>query len=196
MPNKRFRFSQARRKRTIASLLAGGLVIIALTAGSFYMTLQQERRLTVLDPLDSGEEIESEEAIELRETGAAFEPAAEISIDEKERNDEQRRSDIAAIHSALQSYFQEHNQYPRLAQLNSEQFRENNFSELARETFKDPVDEGSRIVITRTPQEATYAYDVVDENGFTCEPSGRACVSYRLSALLSDGLSFTLDSEE
>ncbi len=197
MPNKIIRLRHARRKRTIASLLFGGLIIVGLVVSSFYFTLRQERSLTVLDPADDTTvDTEDDSMVELQDTTDIFEPARELSIDEKERNDQQRRSDIAAIHSALQAYYQQHGDYPKLTQLNSDQFREANFPDVPEEIFQDPADEGSRIVITRTAQPATYAYDVVDEDGFTCEPSRRACVSYSLSALLSGGLAFTLDSDE
>lgn len=197
MPNRIIRIRRARRKRTIASLLIGGVTVVGLVTISFYLTLQQERNLTVLDPVDTAlVDAETDDIVELQDVTNVFEPARELSIDEKERNDQQRRSDIAAIHSALQAYYQQNGSYPKLTQLNSDQFREVNFPDVPEEMFKDPADEGSRVVITRTAQEATYAYDVVDEDGFTCEPSRRVCVSYSLSALLSGGLAFTLDSDE
>lgn len=197
MTNKIIRLRHARRKRTIASLLFGGLIIVGLVVSSFYFTLRQERSLTVLDPADDTTvDTEDDSMVELQDTTDIFEPARELSIDEKERNDQQRRSDIAAIHSALQAYYQQNGSYPKLTQLNSDKFRAANFPDVPEETFKDPADEDTRVVITRTAQEATYAYDVVDEDGFTCEPSRRVCVSYSLSALLSGGLAFTLDSDD
>lgn len=197
MPNK-FRLKHARRKRTIAALMVGGLLLVGVVASSFYLTLQQERRLTVFGPAGSADEQADNPETETtdREMANLFEPAAELSLDEKNRKDEQRRSDISDIHDALQRYFSENGRYPKLTELNSEQFRDIHFPDMPKETFQDPADTGVRVVITRTPQRATYAYDVVNEDGFTCEPSGRQCVSYKLSALLSGGLAFSIESDE
>jgi type II secretory pathway pseudopilin PulG len=198
MPN-RFRLKHVRRKRTIAGLVVGGMVLIGLVVGSFYITLQQERGLTVFAPTNAADEDESSETEDVttdREMADFFEPAAELSIDEQERKDEQRQNDLSEIHEALQQHYQEHGRYPTLTQMNSVQFRDANFPSLTKEVFQDPADTDSRVVITRTPQKATYAYDVVDEDGYTCEPSGRTCVSYTLSALLSGGLTYSIDSND
>lgn len=197
MLNK-FHLRHARRKRTIMGLVFGGLLLFALVAGSYYITLQEERGLTAFDPAVSEDEEASEEDYEVIESEMEdlFEPAGEVSIDDKERKDEQRRSDLSEIHEALQQYYSEHGRYPTISQLNSDGFREANFPEAPREIFQDPADTGSRIVITRTPQAATYAYDAVDDEGYTCEPSGRSCASYTLSALLSSELTYSIDSDD
>lgn len=166
--------------------------MIGLVALGFYGTLQQERRLTVIDPIETDVRDDGQVVI----TDDFFEPAGETSIDNRELYDEQRRANIKAIHEALQAYYAEKDSYPTITQLNSEGFRTQNFSDLPTDTFKDPADAGSRISITRTPQPNVYAYDVLNEDGYTCEPAGRSCVAYSLSAVLSGGLSFTLTSDE
>ena len=192
MRNRNFFLRQAQRKRTIAGFIFGGFIIIGLVAVGFYGTLQQERQLTVIDPVDTDVRDEGQVVI----TDDFFEPAGETSIDNQELYDEQRRANVEAIHEALQSYYAEHDSYPTLTQLNSEGFRTQNFSDVPTDTFKDPADAGSRISITRTPQPNVYSYDVLNEDGYTCEPAGRSCVSYTLSAVLGGGLAFTLASDD
>ncbi len=196
MPVSSFFKRRARRKRTIAGLLIVGLVGIAFVVWAFYGNVQQERLLTVLDPVDSAQDDDIENGEHAGSTAQFFEPAGELSVDEKKINDEQRQADLAAIHAALQDYFASNGQYPSLPNMNSNGFRQKNFPELDEATFKDPADESSQIAITRTPQEYVYAYDVVDRNGYTCEPAGRACVGYRLSAILSSGLAYSINHDD
>lgn len=185
-------------KRTIALLFALALALVGSVSYGMYHTMRSERALSVIDPaIEPIEDEEHDEDYEVYSIGGrSFEPARELSIDEKERYDSQRRDDIQQIHQALQAHHSEHGKYPRLSNLNSDRYREAHFPELDREVFRDPEDSASQVSLTRTPQQHVYAYNVLNDQGYTCEPVGRACVSYTLSATLSSGLLYSIDHNE
>ena len=188
---------QPTRKRSIALLFAFALVLFGGVSYGMYTTIRSERALTVIDPASEQTEEESDEDYEVLSVDTrSFDPAGELSIDEKERYDAQRRDDIQQIHGALQAYRVEHGDYPRLTSLNSDRFRETHFPDLDSDVFRDPDDSASQISLTRPPQKHVYAYDVVNAEGYTCEPIGRECTSYTLSTTLSGGLLFSIDHNE
>jgi|AntRauTorckE6833_2_1112554.scaffolds.fasta_scaffold00834_4 hypothetical protein len=181
------------RKRILVGFIFVGLVLGSVVALYFFRTLQTER-----DPVTANPVVADIRANE--ESGAVadslFSDADEDVIDLQELRDNQRRENIDAIHAELQRYYQENNQYPSLANMNSTGFRQGVFPGLEDADFTDPENDDFSVTITRTPQPAVYSYEVVDENGYTCEPVGRQCVSYTLSALLSTELAYQLSSED
>lgn len=198
MFRKKFSHYQPNRKRSIVLLFVVALALVGSVVFGVYQTMRNERALSVIDP--ASELVVDEEHEEDYEvysvSGRSFDPASELSIDEKERYDAQRRDDIRQIHQALQAYRAKHSEYPRLSNLNSDRFRETHFPELSRDVFRDPEDGASQISLTRTPQKHVYAYDVLNDQGYTCEPVGRACVSYTLTTMLSGGLLYSIDHNE
>lgn len=198
MARRNFSHYQLKRKRSIALFFVLALVLVGSVGFGVYATMRSERALSVIDPAtELAADEEHEEDYEVYSIdGRSFDPASELSLDEKERYDAQRRDDIQQIHQALQAYRVEHGQYPRLTSLNSDRYRETNFAELDREVFRDPEDSASQVSLTRTPQTHVYAYDVLNEEGFTCEPVGRSCVSYALTATLSGGLLYSIDHND
>lgn len=201
MARQRFSQYQPKRKRSIALLFVLALALVGSVGYGVYQTMRSERALSVIDPaselIEDEEHEEHEEDYEVYSIGGRnFDPASELSIDEKERYDSQRRDDIQQIHQALQAYRAKHGEYPRLSNLNSDRFRETHFPELDREVFRDPEDSASQISLTRTPQQHVYAYDVLNDQGYTCEPVGRACVTYTLTTTLSGGLLYSIDHNE
>lgn len=198
MARQKFSYYQPKRKRSIALLFVLALALVGSVGYGVYQTMRSERALSVIDP--ASEPIENEDNEEDYEVYSvntrSFDPAGELSIDEKERYDEQRREDIRLIHEALQEYWAAQGEYPRLSSFNSDRFRETHFPQLDRDVFRDPEDKASQISLTRTPQKHVYAYDVLDERGYTCEPVGRTCVSYTLTTTLSGGLLYSIDHNE
>lgn len=181
------------RRRIIFALMASGLLLLAGLAWLFVWNIQVERSLTTTEepPVIS----DAEDTVFVERTTPIFDSAEEPTVELEEINDNQRRENIDAIHSALQAYFAEHDSYPTLTNMNSDQFRLQMFPQLDNDDFRDPDDSSSQIAITRTAQPAVYAYDVVNENGFTCEPHDRVCTSYTLLAQLSDGTVYSVTSD-
>lgn len=180
-----------RRKRVITSFFVIGLLLIGLVSGMFYQRLTQERGLSAIDPpeLQQSADSSAEDSVRLERL---FEPASEASVEVRQLHDKQRRDNIDAIHEALQARWQEKTRYPRLSELNSAGYRSGAFPELDEDVFLDPDKADRNIAITRTPQATVYAYNVVDENGYTCEIDVRVCVGYELAAILSDGSVYML----
>lgn len=185
------------RRRIIAALIIGGLVLLAGVAFLFFVHLQGERQLTAVDPPTESSSGEDENTIRYGSSDSMFESAEESSAIELEQiHDNQRRADIDAIHDGLQAYGANQGEYPRLSNMNSRSFRGSSFPDLEDDTFLDPAQPDSRVVMTRTPQLATYAYEPVNQDGYTCELRGRECVNYTLKVLLSDGTEYSRSSEE
>ncbi|MCA1807361.1 MAG: hypothetical protein LC687_05895 [Actinobacteria bacterium] len=180
------------RRRIIASFIIGGILVIGAVAWLFLSQLQAERQLTAVDPPDTSTD---EETTSSDISGRVFSEAEKPATELRDIHDNQRRDNIDAIHRGLQVYFSEKGVYPDLTNMNSDSFRQGAFPELEPADFKDPDDTDSRVVITRTPQRGVYAYEPVDANGYTCEPVGRNCVNYSVSAILSDGVVYTLSSD-
>lgn len=185
------------RRRIIAALLVGGLALLAGVAFWFFVHVQGERQLTAVDPPTDSSSTEAESTMRFEGSDSMFESAEEsTTIELEEIHDNQRRADIDAIHDGLQAYGADRGEYPRLSNLNSRSFRQSAFPDLGEENFLDPAQFESRVVITRTPQIATYAYEPVNDDGYTCELRGRECVNYTVKVLLSDGTEYSRSSEE
>lgn len=100
-------------------------------------------------------------------------------VQRKARNAE-RESDIKAIHTQLEAYFQEQNTYPTLANLNDSTWRSNNMKTLDAEALKDP--KGTGQTLSGTVGANSYSY------AGTCDANG--CSTYTLTAVREGGTNF------
>lgn len=108
-------------------------------------------------------------------------------IQQKARDNE-RVTDIKALHGQIEAYFIEHTFYPSLNELNdtaSGGFLETNMKGLDKEALRDP--RGNVEVITNTPTSNTYSYEVAPVG---CDNSATACNSYTLTAKLESGTDY------
>jgi prepilin-type N-terminal cleavage/methylation domain-containing protein len=92
-------------------------------------------------------------------------------IQRKARNAE-RESDVKAVHTQLEAYFNEQNTYPTLANMNDAAWRATNMKSLDAEALKDP--QGSAQTLVAAPVVKAYSYEP------TCDANG--CSAYTLTA--------------
>jgi hypothetical protein len=183
---------QRNRKRRTVALILLGVGLIGGIVGVYAWTLQTERDPATSSPVATSEATNPEPEIATPEDlfSRAEVPAVQLS----EVFDNQRTADIDTIGSLLGGYFRDNGRYPRMTQMNSDQFRAEAFTTVPATTFQDPEDPDTITVFTRTPQERVYSYNPVDANGYTCEPINRHCTQYTLSVILSDGSVYSLSS--
>lgn len=184
------------RKRTIAAFFVLGLILLLAPVAFFYYHLRQERQLTVDEPPAETSSATDSDHNNLPVPQDFFEAAEEKSVEVRGMHDKQRQENIDAIHQALQAHYAEEGAYPTLTRMNSDGYRQGAFPNLTNEDFIDPDNVDAAVTITRTPQATVYAYDVVNEDGYTCEPSGRKCVDYTLTALLSNNSLYSVTTNE
>lgn len=106
--------------------------------------------------------------------------------------DTERQTDIKALHGQLEAYYAQNGRYPTLANVNSSSWRQQNMLGLDNEALKDP--DGSSYNLVAAPQPNNYAYVVKAANGTACDNVSKDCTAYTLTAVLSDGSSFTKQS--
>lgn len=103
--------------------------------------------------------------------------------------DSKRQSDISSLHTALEAYYVVNGEYPSLAQVNDEQFRQDNLKGVPSETFADP--KGSSDKLADRVGANVYSYVLVPA---TCNAKTVKCTYYELSAKLEDGTVYTKQS--
>lgn len=103
-------------------------------------------------------------------------------IQRKARNAE-RQSDIKAIHTQLEAYFNEANAYPTLANLNDSAWRGTNMKSLDADALKDP--KGSAQTLLAAATTTDYGYTL------TCDASTPPICTYALTAKIEGGSDYT-----
>lgn len=102
---------------------------------------------------------------------------------QRNARDRAREADINALHSQLEYYYGQKNQYPTLTELNTESFRTENLKGLDAEALRDPSSDS--YVIVDTPGAAVYSYEATPAG---CDNVDTACTGYTLTATYeSDG---------
>lgn len=102
--------------------------------------------------------------------------------------DAERKSDIRALQSKLAEYYAINGFYPTLAQLNNADWRKANFtSSFPDAALKDPS--GTSAVLAATSSTTQYSYSSTG-----CGASGSECQAFTLTATLSNGEKYSVDS--
>ena len=100
---------------------------------------------------------------------------------QKKGRDQERRTDVNALHGQLEAYFASNAKYPTLANVNDATWRSTNMKGLDVEALKDP--KGTTSALAATVSATQYAY-VVTPAG--CDNSTTECTDYTLEADLED----------
>jgi hypothetical protein len=101
--------------------------------------------------------------------------------------DTERKSDISALQTQLETYYADNGYYPTLANLNDAAWRKTNMPRLDREALRDP--EGALPKLVASAQATAYSYSPAPAN---C--TGQSCTDYTLTATLSNGSKYTRQS--
>lgn len=108
-------------------------------------------------------------------------------IQQKARNTK-RQTDIAAIQTQLEAFYQTAGYYPNLTDINSTTWRATNMKSLDAGALVDPSSTcipASASCVVGTAAAKTYAYAATDAAGATCDgasPADQACAKYTLTA--------------
>jgi hypothetical protein len=103
--------------------------------------------------------------------------------------DNLRKADLSYISSKIHDYYKTNNYFPTLNQINSLQFDNNIPGGIDRNKFKDPS--GSKEMLLAVSNISGYTYQALPVD---CNNSNRLCLSYRLSAVLSNGKAYIINS--
>jgi len=104
---------------------------------------------------------------------------------------EQRKTDISALQTAIDIYKANNDKYPTLAQVNNSEFRKANLKNLTDSNLQDPKwsakskncesSNTATLQDSAKPDASCYGYALTPSN---CDNAGIACSSYSLSANL------------
>lgn len=100
--------------------------------------------------------------------------------------DSKRKSDVSSLHTGIEAYFVQAQQYPTLTEINDNAaggFRETNLKGIPSETFTDP--KAANDQMAAAPAASVYSYEVTPAG---CDNSaGNECTGYTLTATLESG---------
>jgi prepilin-type N-terminal cleavage/methylation domain-containing protein len=116
-------------------------------------------------------------------------------IQQKAR-DSKRKTDIAAVQAALESFYSSNNYYPTASQLNNSTWRGTNMKGFDAEALKDPKGTASTVIAGTTPTATQYAYDAKDAGctNDTTDPT-TLCTNFSINAKLeADGSTISKQS--
>jgi len=101
-------------------------------------------------------------------------------IQAKARNSE-RSSDMSALQTQLEAFFQNSGYYPSLADMNSASWLSTNMKSLDQNALIDPSNPTSKTLVNG-PVAKSYSYQVTDSSGNSCETTDTNCAKYTLTA--------------
>lgn len=104
-------------------------------------------------------------------------------------DDAKRKADLSALQTQLEAYFAQNGRYPTLADVNDATWRQANMPSLQAGALQDPA--ASSAMLSAAPQKGSYSYEPKDNSGGACDDKTADCVSYKLTAYLSDGTTIT-----
>lgn len=104
-------------------------------------------------------------------------------VQKKERNSE-RQNDIKVVHGHLETYFNQNNKYPSLAEINSAAWLKSNLKNLDAKNLTDPKAKNAQL--TTKPTVSIYSYEVTSIDGKPCNNVEVDCVKYTLTATYED----------
>lgn len=100
--------------------------------------------------------------------------------------DSQRSADVSAIVTQLEAYKSDNGNYPSLGNLNSQAWRTANLKSLDNDALVDPQTvcnpETASDCLKAAPVAKSYAYEVSNIAGTTCEADATTCAQYILTA--------------
>lgn len=102
-------------------------------------------------------------------------------IQAKARNSK-RSSDIATIQTQLEAFFQNNGYYPSLTDMNSSSWLATNMKSLDTGALIDPSNASQSKTLVSSPAAKSYAYEVTDSSGASCESNDTNCAKYTLTA--------------
>lgn len=101
--------------------------------------------------------------------------------------DTERQTDLKALQGQLEAYYAQNGEYPTTTQINDPRFIAENMKGLDIEATRDP--DGSKYEFTNRATKGQYGYYAIG-----CLSTGGGCTAYTLTATMSDGEMFTLQS--
>jgi prepilin-type N-terminal cleavage/methylation domain-containing protein len=105
-------------------------------------------------------------------------------IQQKARNTK-RDTDLSAIQTQLEAFYQTNGYYPNLTDMNSATWVTANLRSLDQTALIDPSNAAQSMALVSAPAAKSYAYDATNAAGATCDgasPADQACTSYVLTA--------------
>jgi|GEM_PF-3596157 len=119
--------------------------------------------------------------------GASGDSTINFNARQSSENDTRRQTAINAIHAQAEAYWAQVGYYPTLQNLNTPNFTNGSSVLLDTTGFQDP--DGTNTTIVSKPQKGAYSYEVKPAG---CNNIGsNQCISYVLTATLSDGTTYT-----
>lgn len=102
-------------------------------------------------------------------------------IQQKARNSK-RQSDVAALQTQLEAFYQQSGYYPSLADLNNATWLRDNMKSLDQNALVDPSNATQSKTLVASPAAKSYSYAVTDASGASCEATDSNCAKYTLTA--------------
>jgi type IV pilus assembly protein PilA len=105
-------------------------------------------------------------------------------IQQKARNTK-RQTDVAALQTQLEAYYQTAGYYPNLTDMNGSAWLAANMKSLDTAALVDPSNPTQSKTLVGAPIAKSYSYAAGDATGATCDgaiPADQACAKYTLTA--------------
>lgn len=102
-------------------------------------------------------------------------------IQQKARNSK-RQSDVAAIQTQLEAFYQQSGYYPSRADMNNGTWLAANLKSLDQNALIDPSNATQSKTLVATPTAKSYSYEVTDASDASCESTDTNCAKYTLTA--------------
>ncbi len=103
--------------------------------------------------------------------------------------DNERETDIRALHGQLEAYYVNYGNYPLLSEINSSSWRTTNLKGLDPTALQDP--NGTSQQLASSPSAGAYSYQVYDINGITVCTVATKCQKYTLTATIDGQMNGT-----
>ena len=101
-------------------------------------------------------------------------------IQQKARNTK-RQADIKSIQTHVEAFFTQNSYYPSRTDLNSASWLSTNIKSLDTTALIDPSNATQSKTLVAAPAAKSYAYDVQNAAGSSCEADDTTCVKYTLT---------------
>jgi len=107
---------------------------------------------------------------------------ASFATVERNRQNQQRQTDIDNIHQQLEAYYVVHSFYPTFADMNNTTWVGLNLPVLSLNSLRDP--KSKSYLLSAQPTKSAFAYQVTAADGGSCNNVARLCIHYTLTATL------------
>ena len=102
-------------------------------------------------------------------------------IQAKARNSK-RASDVKSLQTQIEAYFSQNGYYPSRTDMNTAAWLTTNMKSLDQNALIDPSNPTQSKTLVAAPVAKSYAYDVTDSAGASCEADDTQCAKYTLTA--------------